>query len=90
MARSVNKTINDNFGSLVFCRRYLDRLGIPLGRYLAGVSILPSRLGLVLIVQMNNLASQGIVEIYPPLMDSEGSYSAQFEHVCSSPTSGLT
>ncbi|KAJ5126546.1 hypothetical protein N7448_007325 [Penicillium atrosanguineum] len=65
MARSVNKTINDNFGSLVFCRRYLDRLGIPLGRYLAG---------------MNNLASQGIVEIYSPLMDSEGSYSAQFEH----------
>ncbi|KAJ6121143.1 hypothetical protein N7523_005423 [Penicillium sp. IBT 18751x] len=65
MARSVNKTINDHFGSLVFCRRYLDRLGIPLGRYLAGI---------------NNLASQGIVEIYPPLMDSEGSYSAQFEH----------
>lgn len=39
MARTVNKTINENFGSIVFCRRYLDRLGIPLGRYLAGVSI---------------------------------------------------
>lgn len=32
---------------------------------------------------MNNLASQGIVEVYQPLMDIEGSYSAQFEHVCS-------
>lgn len=62
-ARSLNKMINENFGSLVFCRRYLERLGV--GRYLAG---------------MNNLASQGIVEIYQPLMDIERSYSAQFEH----------
>lgn len=31
---------------------------------------------------MNYLASKGIVEVYPPLMDVEGSYSAQFEHVC--------
>lgn len=31
--------------------------------------------------QMNNLASQGVVEVYPPLMDVKGSYSAQFEHV---------
>lgn len=30
---------------------------------------------------MNNLASQGVVEVYPPLMDVAGSYSAQFEHV---------
>lgn len=35
-ARSLNKMINENFGSLVFCRRYLERLGV--GRYLAGVS----------------------------------------------------
>jgi methionyl aminopeptidase len=34
---------------------------------------------------MNNLVSQGVVEMYPPLMDIEGSYSAQFEHVCSVP-----
>lgn len=34
---------------------------------------------------MNNLVSQGVVEMYPPLMDIEGSYSAQFEHVCSFP-----
>lgn len=27
--------INDNFGTIVFCRRYLERLGVD--RYLAGV-----------------------------------------------------
>ncbi|KAJ5939564.1 hypothetical protein N7466_002698 [Penicillium verhagenii] len=62
-AKSLYKTINDNFGTIVFCRRYLERLGVD--RYLAG---------------MNSLVSQGIVESYPPLMDIEGSYSAQFEH----------
>ncbi|KAJ5546761.1 hypothetical protein N7494_004346 [Penicillium frequentans] len=62
-ARSLYKTINDNFGTIVFCRRYLERLGVD--RYLAG---------------MNSLVSQGVVESYPPLMDIEGSYSAQFEH----------
>ncbi|KAJ5364014.1 Methionine aminopeptidase [Penicillium cataractarum] len=62
-ARSLYQKINENFGTLVFCRRYLERLGVE--RYLAG---------------MNNLVSQGVVEMYPPLMDIEGSYSAQFEH----------
>jgi hypothetical protein len=36
-ARRLHKTIRENFGTLVFCRRYLDRLGLE--RYLAGVSI---------------------------------------------------
>ncbi|BCR86305.1 uncharacterized protein ACHE_30292A [Aspergillus chevalieri] len=62
-ARSLYKTINDHFGTLVFCRRYLERLGVQ--RYLAG---------------MNQLANKGVVEVYAPLMDVEGSYSAQFEH----------
>lgn len=26
-AKSLLKTINDNFGTLTFCRRYLDRIG---------------------------------------------------------------
>jgi len=30
---------------------------------------------------MNYLVSNDIVEVYQPLMDNEGSYSAQFEHV---------
>jgi methionyl aminopeptidase len=36
-ARRLHKTIRENFGTIVFCRRYLDRLGVD--RYLAGVSI---------------------------------------------------
>lgn len=35
--KSLNKMINKNFGLIVFCRRYLERLGVK--RYLAGVSI---------------------------------------------------
>ncbi|KAL4884440.1 MetAP 2-2 [Aspergillus karnatakaensis] len=62
-ARNVWKTINENFGTIVFCRRYLDRLGLE--RYLAG---------------MNSLVQHGVVDVYPPLIDIKGSYSAQFEH----------
>lgn len=31
---------------------------------------------------MNSLISHGIVQMYPPLVDIPGSYTAQFEHVC--------
>ncbi|KAJ9492539.1 hypothetical protein VN97_g690 [Penicillium thymicola] len=62
-AKTLYQKINENFSSLVFCRRYLERLGVE--RYLAG---------------MNNLVSNGYVEVYQPLMDVKGSYSAQFEH----------
>ncbi|KAL4782532.1 peptidase M24, structural domain-containing protein [Aspergillus varians] len=62
-ARSLYKTINENFGTIVFCRRYLDRLGLQ--RYLAG---------------MNSLVQHGVVDVYQPLVDVKGSYSAQFEH----------
>ncbi|KAJ5907325.1 Winged helix-turn-helix transcription repressor DNA-binding [Penicillium taxi] len=40
-AKSLYKTINANFGSLVFCRRYLERLGIQ--SYLAGMNDLVSQ-----------------------------------------------
>ncbi|KAL4971665.1 MetAP 2-2 [Aspergillus desertorum] len=62
-AKSLYKTINENFGTIVFCRRYLDRLGLQ--RYLAG---------------MNTLVQHGLVDVYAPLVDVRGSYSAQFEH----------
>jgi methionyl aminopeptidase len=35
-AKSLLKIIDENFATLVFCRRYLDRLGLK--RYLLGVS----------------------------------------------------
>ena len=83
-AERLHKTIRENFGTLVFCRRYLDRLGMD--KYLAGVST--PNLALRKSVrtdtrQMNCLVSNGIVEAYQPLMDIKGSYSAQFEHVSS-------
>lgn len=37
-AKRLHKTIRDNFGTIVFCRRYLERLGVD--KYLAGVSSL--------------------------------------------------
>jgi methionyl aminopeptidase len=62
-ARSLLNVIKKNFGTIPFCRRYLDRLGQE--KYLLG---------------LNNLVSSGIVESYPPLVDTKGSYTAQFEH----------
>lgn len=37
-ARRLRKTIKENFGTLVFCRRYLERLGVE--KYLAGVRMM--------------------------------------------------
>lgn len=56
-------TINKNFGTLPFCRRYLDRLGET--KYLLG---------------LKSLVDNGIVNAYPPLVDTKGCYTAQFEH----------
>ena len=39
-AKRLHKTIRENFGTLVFCRRYLERLGVE--RYLAGMNCLVS------------------------------------------------
>ena len=35
-AKRLHKTIRENFGTIVFCRRYLERLNVD--KYLAGVS----------------------------------------------------
>ena len=62
-AKSLLASIDKNFGTLPFCRRYLDRLGET--KYLMG---------------LKNLCDAGIVDAYPPLVDTKGSYVAQFEH----------
>ncbi|GBG91609.1 hypothetical protein CBR_g52643 [Chara braunii] len=62
-AKQLLATIDRNFGTLAFCRRYLDRLGET--KYL---------------MALKNLCDVGIVQPYPPLCDSKGSYVAQFEH----------
>jgi methionyl aminopeptidase len=64
-AKSLLKTIDENFGTLVFARRYLERLpGVK--NYHLG---------------MRSLVQAGIMESYAPLVDVAGSYIAQFEHV---------
>jgi len=83
-AKSVLNTITKNFGTLPFCRRYLDRLRED--RYLLGVRS-ASELGLESYadlprpLKLNSLVSTGLVKAYPPLSDIKGSYTAQFEHV---------
>ena len=62
-AKALLSTIDKNFGTLAFCRRYLDRLGET--KYL---------------MALKNLCDVGLVDAYPPLVDSKGAYTAQFEH----------
>lgn len=80
-AKSLLKSINKNFGTLPFCRRYLERAGES--KYLLAVrsyflgwlrNVLTSWIS----VQLNHLVSQGIVQDYPPLCDVRGSMTAQF------------
>ncbi|TVY76170.1 Methionine aminopeptidase 2-2 [Lachnellula suecica] len=80
-AKTLLKTIDANFGTLVFCRRYLERLGIK--NYHLGVSNLDHRPRLELLImaaQMRKLIDNGIVDSYAPLVDVKGSFTAQFEH----------
>jgi methionyl aminopeptidase len=62
-SKQLLNTINTNFGTLAFCRRWLDRLGET--RYLMG---------------LKDLCDKNIVSPYPPLCDTKGCYTAQFEH----------
>ncbi|KAL8279136.1 hypothetical protein RQP46_008392 [Phenoliferia psychrophenolica] len=62
-SKKLLSTINKQFGTLPFCRRYLDRVGEK--SYL---------------LALNDLVSKDIVQAYPPLSDSQGCMTAQFEH----------
>ncbi|KAI4626486.1 hypothetical protein J4E83_003637 [Alternaria metachromatica] len=63
-AKSLLKTIDENFGTLVFARRQLERLpGVE--KYHLG---------------MRTLVNSGIIQAYAPLVDIPGSFIAQFEH----------
>ncbi|KAI4089858.1 MAG: hypothetical protein LQ344_005117 [Seirophora lacunosa] len=68
-AKALLKTIDENFGTLVFSRRYLER--IP--------GVKNYHLG------MRSLVANGLINTYGPLVDIPGSYVAQFEHVSSVP-----
>ncbi|KAI8901158.1 peptidase M24, structural domain-containing protein [Globomyces pollinis-pini] len=62
-SKQLLNTINREFSTLAFCRRYLDRIGET--KYLTA---------------LKNLVDVGLVNPYPPLVDSIGSYTAQYEH----------
>ncbi|EZG43347.1 methionine aminopeptidase [Gregarina niphandrodes] len=62
-AKPLLNLIQKNFGTLAFCRRWLDDAGAP--RHL---------------LHLKGLEQAGIVNPYPPLSDTEGSYTSQMEH----------
>jgi methionyl aminopeptidase len=62
-AKLLLKTIEREFGTLAFCRRYLEHAG-------------ESKYALAL----KQLCDVNLVNPYPPLCDSKGSWTAQFEH----------
>ena len=63
-AKALLHHINKNYGTLAFCKRWIERDGFK------GGFILP----------LKNLCDEGVVRAYPPLIDIPGSYVAQYEH----------
>mmetsp|Transcript_10944 Transcript_10944/g.22473 ORF Transcript_10944/g.22473 Transcript_10944/m.22473 type:complete len:432 (+) Transcript_10944:1-1296(+) len=74
-AKKLLAHVNKTFGTLAFCRRWLERddggsftvnsLQGKQERYITG---------------LKSLCDAGIVQAYPPLVDSPGCYTAQYEH----------
>lgn len=62
-AQQLLRHIAKTYGTLAFCRKWLDRDGFD--RHL---------------LNLNHLCEHGAVNKYPPLCDTRGSYTAQFEH----------
>jgi methionyl aminopeptidase len=67
--------INKTFGTLAFCRRWLDR---PDGgsTFVNGLEGRQDKY----MGALKNLCDVGIIQPYPPLCDVKGCYTAQFEH----------
>jgi len=65
--------INKTFGTLAFCRRWLER---PDG----GSPFLQGQQQEKYMGALKNLCDVGIIQAYPPLCDVKGCYTAQYEH----------
>ena len=67
--------IQRTFNHLPFCRRWLDRAD-------GGSAAMNGQQGrqIKCVPTLHKLVKKGIVEEYPPLADSVGSYSSQLEH----------
>lgn len=64
-AKTLLKVIEENFGTIVFAKRYLERVEGGKNYHLG----------------MRTLVQAGVMEAYAPLVDVAGTYIAQFEHV---------
>jgi methionyl aminopeptidase len=74
-AKQLLTHINKTFGTLAFCRRWLDRQD-------GGSATVNGQKGKQerYLFALKNLCDVGIVEAYPPLCDIKGCYTAQYEH----------
>jgi len=63
-AKALLSHINNNYGTLAFCKRWIERDGFTGG----------------FIMPLKNLCDEGVVRAYPPLIDVPESYVAQYEH----------
>ena len=63
-AKALLGHINRNYGTLAFCKRWIERDGFKGG----------------FLIPLKNLWDEGLVRAYPPLLDIPGSYVAQYEH----------
>ena len=74
-SRKLLSHINKTFGTLAFCRRWLERED--------GGSFAVNQVGgkqTKYLGALRNLCDVGILQAYPPLCDERGSHVAQFEH----------
>ncbi len=79
-AKALLATINKHFGSLTFCRRYLERYVTSI-KGTSFINLFFHRLGeKKYLMGLKNLVDAGIVNGHPPLADVKGSYVAQYEH----------
>lgn len=67
--------INKTFGTLAFCRRWLERPDGGSFTVNGDNGQQEKYMG-----ALKNLCDVGIVQAYPPLCDAKGSYTAQYEH----------
>eukprot|EP00545_Synedropsis_sp_CCMP1620_P004935 CAMPEP_0119014792 /NCGR_PEP_ID=MMETSP1176-20130426/10390_1 /TAXON_ID=265551 /ORGANISM="Synedropsis recta cf, Strain CCMP1620" /LENGTH=465 /DNA_ID=CAMNT_0006968033 /DNA_START=36 /DNA_END=1433 /DNA_ORIENTATION=+ len=67
--------INKTFGTLAFCRRWLERLDGASATIHGDRGQQTKYMG-----ALKNLCDVGIVQAYPPLCDAKGCYTAQYEH----------
>jgi len=76
-AKKLLAHINKTFGTLAFCRRWLERSD---GGSFAIHGDNPNAKQEKYLGALKNLCDVGIVQPYPPLCDITGSYVAQYEH----------